>query len=185
MATTSQQTNEDVDFDSEDDSESQNQNTQSSDENTDSVEDSQDDSHTFELVAEGEATRHRGRDTESLYMDVQDTVDVEIRRTFSVEDMQEMFLKKGRMGLCLQSTIEHNIRSTFHDCVQEELAKNSCEVGYQDFKEWDVSFDGDVRAWLELLDSHQSPSMAAEKIAAHDECGQGLDAAVLELERRE
>lgn len=141
---------------------------------------------TLTLVGHGTATRTRGRQTDDVAFTIEDDVEVSIEITFTIEELSQNVLTNSSVsGTTFRNGWNHAPRNHLREYINEELAESRVKVYYNQFDEWDVGFDGDVRAWLELLEQTKNPLDQAQNIRSHDEFGDGLDAAIMELERRD
>lgn len=164
--------------------------TEQSDDSSDASIEKSEDNPTLYIKAEGEATRYRGRNDESVNYVATDKVYVDLTIEKTTETVFREWHKSRSHGNPTWGTaMENNTLSVLKEWVEEELSKDSVEVDYTTFKdEWDVLFDGDVRAWLDLFeqfsDSDRIQHNRATEIASNDCFGDGFEAALIELERR-
>jgi len=143
------------------------------------------DSDSFVLRGRGPCTSH------SVNTDVDGTVvashetEGHVRSYFSTDAILDEFTKKRRGNPTLLNGMEHAPASTFRAMVNEDLEEVECEVDYDQFKEWTVNFDADVRMWLDFLTDLRNPLDDARTLQESEYFSHGLDAAVIELERRD
>lgn len=142
---------------------------------------------TLTLEASGTATRYRGRKTDNEAIEITDEVEVDVSLDFTIEELEKWVLNKNAcQNITLSRNWENYPMGDIRDWVNDALEDNRVIVGRDSFTEsWDVMFDGNVRAWLDLLERTNKPHEEAQKLRHHDEFGSGLDAAVMELERRQ
>jgi len=140
----------------------------------------------FTLKGEGKARRTKSTGTNSASFDVTDEVKIDFVQQIGVSEAVELLTEKQTYSSSRQFRrgVKERPKSLLLDAINDTLSTDECEIETDHVESWDVSFDGNVRAWLDFFEELPLPLKKVQAIEDNDVWGDGFDAAVCELRRR-